>query len=489
MFKISISILSSVIIQIPGFLLSAQNNYVQSIKPNIVLIFADDMGYGDIGYYGAIQFTTPNLDNLANQGIRFTNFYVSHAVCSASRAALLTGCYANRVGIHGALNPHATTGLNPNEETIAELLKEQGYNTAAIGKWHLGHHQEFLPLQHGFDEYLGLPYSNDMWPVYYDNTRDIPPGYERKLTFPELPLIKNNEKVREIKTIKDQDELTTIYTESAVDFIQRNKDNPFFLYFAHSMPHVPLAVSEKFRGKSKQGLYGDVIMEIDWSVGEIIRILEKHNLTDNTLIMFISDNGPWLNFGDHAGSAGGLREGKGTSFEGGQRVPAIMKWPAKIPRGIVCDKIAATMDILPTISQITEAKLPDQKIDGVNIISLMKGEKSPTPRKTLLYYYGDNELQAVRKDNWKLVFPHRYRSYEGVLPGNEGLPGEYNSKVTDLELYDLRRDPGERYNVIEQNQKVVSELKTLAKQARDDLGDSLTGNEGKNRREPGRISN
>lgn len=479
---ISIFLLLSII-----FCTSQTSETGKNNSPNIILIYADDMGYGDIGSYGATQISTPNLDNLATQGIRFTNFYVSHAVCSASRAALLTGCYANRVGIHGALNPHATTGLNPNEETIAELLKEQGYNTAAIGKWHLGHHLEFLPLQHGFDEYLGLPYSNDMWPVYYDNTRDIPPGYERKLTFPELLLIKNNEKVREIKTIKDQDELTTIYTEAAVDFIQRNKDNPFFLYFAHSMPHVPLAVSKKFRGKSKQGLYGDVIMEMDWSVGEIVKALEETGLTENTLVMFISDNGPWLNFGDHAGSAGGLREGKGTSFEGGQRVPAIMKWPAGISEGIVCDKIAATMDILPTISNITGAKLPDQKIDGVSIISLMKGEESANPRKTLLYYYGNNELQAIRKDNWKLIFPHRHRSYLGVLPGISGLPGKYNNNTTVLELYDLRRDPGERYNVINQYPHIVTELKEIAKQARNDLGDSLTGNEGKNRREPGRI--
>lgn len=458
-------------------------------KPNIVIFFADDMGYGDISCYGATQYKTPNLDKLANQGIRFSNFYVSHAICSASRAALLTGCYANRVGIHGALNPHAKIGLNPNEETIAELLKEQGYSTAAIGKWHLGHHHEFLPLQHGFDEYLGLPYSNDMWPVYYDNTRDIPSEYERKLTFPELPLIKNNKKIREVRTIGDQDELTTIYTEAAVDFIQRKKDSPFFLYFAHSMPHVPLAVSDKFRGKSKQGLYGDVIMEMDWSVGEIIRTLEQNNLTENTVVMFISDNGPWLNFGNHAGSAGGLREGKATSFEGGQRVPAIMKWPAVIPKGIVCEKIAATMDVLPTISEITGAKLPVQKIDGVNIISLMKGEENANPRETFFYYYGKNELQAIRKDNWKLIFPHRYRSYEEVLPGNGGLPGEYNKKETSLELYDLRRDPGERYNVIDQHPIIVSELKVIAEQVRNDLGDSLTGKKGTNRREPGRIDN
>ncbi len=454
-------------------------------KPNIVLILTDDMGYGDLVSNGAIQTETPHLNKLANQGIRFTNFYVSHAICSASRAALLTGSYANRVGIYGALNPHASIGLNPEEETIAEILRKQGYNTAAVGKWHLGHHHKFMPLQHGFDEFLGLPYSNDMWPLYYDNTRIIPQDYERKSTFPELPLIKNNKKIREIKTIGDQDELTTIYTEAAVDFIQRNKDNPFFLYFAHSMPHVPLAVSDKFRGKSNQGLYGDVIMEIDWSVGEIVNALKKYSLADNTLIIFISDNGPSLSFGDHAGSAGGLREGKGTSFEGGQRVPAIMKWPNIIPKGKISNKMAATMDILPTLTAITGGQLPEKKIDGVNIFSLLKNEPGANPRDKLLYYYGNNQLEAVRVDNWKLIFPHNHRSYEDAIPGTGGLPGERNRRTTKLELYDLRRDPGERYNVIDQFPDIVKKLQKVAEKARDDLGDSLSGNEGKNRREPG----
>lgn len=465
-----------------GFATSGKNNL-----PNIVLIFADDMGYGDLSCFGASQYKTPNLDHMANQGMRFTNFYVSHAVCSASRAALLTGCYANRVGIHGALNPKATTGLNPEEETIAEILKKQGYKTAAVGKWHLGHHQEFLPLQQGFDEYLGLPYSNDMWPVYYDGTRNIPPSYERKLGFPELPLIKNNEKIRELKNMKDQDELTTLYTETAVDFIGRNKDNPFFLYLAHSMPHVPLAVSDKFKGKSEQGLYGDVMMEIDWSVGEIVKAIEENGLADNTLIIFTSDNGPWLNFGNHAGSSGGLREGKGTSFEGGQRVPSVMKWPGVIPEGIVCNKMAATIDILPTLVAITGAPLPEKKIDGVNILSLMKKEPNANPRKILYYYYGNNQLEAVRKDNWKMVFPHNHRSYLGVVPGIDGFPGETNKVTSGLELYDLRRDPGERYNVIKQYPEMVIELQNIAEEAREDLGDSLNGQLGKNRREPGKI--
>ena len=455
--------------------------------PNIIIILADDMGYGDLACYGAIQYATPNLDKLASQGLRFTQFYVGQAVCSASRAALLTGCYPNRIGINGALNPNAEIGLNAEEVTIAELVKERNYKTAVIGKWHLGHHLKFLPLQHGFDEYLGLPYSNDMWPLYYDNTRNIPEEYKRKLTFPELPLIKDNKIIRELKTIDDQAELTTIYTEAAISFIKRNKDDSFLLYLAHSMPHVPLAVSSKFKGKSKQGLYGDVIMEIDWSVGQILKTLDENNLTDNTLIIFTSDNGPWLNFGNHAGSTAGLREGKGTSFEGGQRVPCIMKWPNVIPKGVICNKIASTIDILPTLAEITEVPLPKEKIDGISILSLMKGDENSNPREFFYYYYGNNQLEGVLKDGWKLIFPHEHRTYEENIPGRNGLPGKLTTKSSTLELYDLRRDPGERYNVIESYPEIVKELYIIADDARNDIGDKLTNITGKNRREPGKI--
>ncbi|MGD9558220.1 MAG: sulfatase [Mangrovibacterium sp.] len=456
-------------------------------QPNIVLIYIDDMGYGDLSCFGATQYKTPNLDRMASQGMRFTNFYVSQAVCSASRAGLLTGCYSNRVGITGALMPTAKIGLNPAEETIAEVLKKQKYRTAAIGKWHLGHHREFLPLQQGFDEYTGLPYSNDMWPVFYDGTRNVAQAYSRKLAYPELPLIKGNDKVRELKTLDDQSELTTLYTETAVDFIKRNKSNPFFLYLAHSMCHVPLAVSDKFKGKSEQGLLGDVLMEIDWSVGEILKTLEQTGLSGNTLVIFASDNGPWLNFGNHAGSTGGLRQGKGTSFEGGQRVPCLMKWPGVIPEGVICNKLAATIDILPTLAAITGAPLPEKQIDGVNILPLMKGDSGAEPRQYLYYYYQKNSLEAVRKGNWKLVLPHKYRSYEGVMPGKDGYPGEYAQAETTLALYDMRRDPGERYDVKEFYPEVVEELMKLVEQAREDLGDDLTGRPGKNRREPGKT--
>ncbi|MFC1661229.1 sulfatase-like hydrolase/transferase, partial [Gemmatimonadota bacterium] len=291
---------------------------ISSSRPNVVLIFTDDQGYADVGVFGARGFLTPNLDRLAAEGMRFTDFYASQAVCSASRASLLTGCYAERVSILGALSPGAEVGLHPDEVTIAEMLKPLGYATAMFGKWHLGHNREFLPLQHGFDEYLGVPYSNDMWPVEYDGT---PAKGGNKASYPPLPLVEGNETVETLLDMEGQDRLTTRYTERAVSFIERHVGEPFFLYLAHSMPHVPLGVSDKYRGQSAQGKYGDVIEEIDWSVGQVLEALDRHGLSQNTLVIFTSDNGPWLNFGNHAGSAGPLREGKGTAFEGGPRVP------------------------------------------------------------------------------------------------------------------------------------------------------------------------
>jgi arylsulfatase A-like enzyme len=458
-------------------------------NPNIILIFMDDMGYGDLSCYGATQYKTPNLDKLASQGIRFTNFVSAQAVCSASRAGIMTGCYPNRVGISGALFPDAKIGLNPSEETIAEVLKKQDYKTAAIGKWHLGHLREFLPLQQGFDEYLGLPYSNDMWPVNYDGTIITAEKNNRKFNFPPLPLIDGNEKIREIKTLEDQSELTTIYTERAVRFITENKKGSFFLYLAHSMPHVPLAVSGKFKGKSEQGMYGDVIMEIDWSVGEIMKALERNGLDENTLVIFTSDNGPWLNFGNHAGSTAGLREGKGSSFEGGQRVPCLMKWPGQIPEGTICNKLASTIDLLPTFAAITNSPLPTKKIDGVNLLPLLLGDEKANPRESFLYYYRKNSLEAVRKGNWKLVLNHPGRTYIGFRPGSDGLPGGTNENFSFEEgLFDLRRDPGERYDVKEFYPEVVAELKKLADEARSDLGDDLLNIQGQGRREPGQIA-
>ena len=332
----------------------------------------DDLGYGDIMPFGSINYETPHINKLAQEGMLFTNFYSVQAVCSASRAALLTGCYSNRIGISGALMPYSTVGLHKNEITIAELLKEKGYATSIFGKWHLGFQEKFLPLNHGFDTFLGLPYSNDMWPVDFDGNQISDTTNWKKKSYPQLPLIKDFKKIDEIRTLEDQAKLTTLYTEKSVEFINNNKNNPFFLYIPHSMPHVPIAVSNKFRGKSSQGLYGDLMMEIDWSVGEIVKTLKENNLEENTLVIFTSDNGPWLNFGNHAGSTGGLREGKGTSFEGGQRVPTIMKWPKVISAGSISNKIAATIDILPTIANIVSSNLPKHKIDGVDISPILE---------------------------------------------------------------------------------------------------------------------
>ncbi|AXE21670.1 arylsulfatase [Runella rosea] len=457
-------------------------------QPNIILIFMDDLGYGDLSCYGALQYRTPNLDKLAGEGVRFTNFLAAQAVCSASRAALMTGCYPNRVGISGALFPNAKVGLNPDETTIAELLKEKGYATGMFGKWHLGDRPEFLPNKQGFDEYVGLPYSNDMWPVHYDGTAITNTSDNRKKNFPFLPLLHNNDTLQEIKTLDDQAKLTGIYTERAVNFIKQHKKSPFFVYLPHSMPHVPIAASAKFKGKSKQGTYGDVLMEIDWSVGEIMKALKENGLDKNTVVIFTSDNGPWLNYGNHAGSSGGLREGKGNSFEGGQRVPCIVRWKGVTPEGLVCNKLTSTIDLLPTIATICGTKLPAKKIDGVDILPLLKGDMEATPRKYFYYYYRRNNLEAVRRDDWKLVLPHEGRTYEGQIPGNDGFPGKAPENTPfPLALYDLRRDPAERYDVKEIYPEILAELQKVAEEAREDLGDDLLKRTGKNVRMSGRV--
>ncbi|MBN2862015.1 MAG: sulfatase [Bacteroidales bacterium] len=459
------------------------------VSPNIILILMDDMGYGDIGRTGANRYDTPNLNRLANQGMQFTRFYCPQAVSSASRAGLLTGCYPNRIGITGALFPWSAIGINAEETTLAEMLKTHDYYTGIIGKWHLGHQQEFLPLQHGFDYYYGLPYSNDMWPVDFDGVpihlRDT---LNYLMRFPILPLMEGNEKVGEVRSLADQDKLTTDYTERAVRFIEDHKKEQFFLYLPHSMVHIPLGASEKFKGKSKQGLFGDVMMEVDWSVGVLMETLEKNGLDKNTLIIFTSDNGPWLNFGNHAGSTGGLREGKSTSWEGGQRVPCIMRWPGVIPAGEICNQLASSIDIFPTLAAITGAELPQNKIDGVNIMPLMLGDKEAEPRKEFYYYYQQNSLEAVQLDSWKLVLPHRGRTYRGVNPGNDGWPGPTGTEIIEApELYDLRRDPGEWYDVAQLYPEKVEELNALAEKAREDLGDDLTKSPGANRRRPGSV--
>ncbi len=451
--------------------------------PNIVLIFVDDQGYADLSCYGAIGFKTPNIDKLAEDGIRFTSFYVSEAVCSASRASLLTGCYAQRVGIRGALNPVSLAGLNRNETTIASALKKHGYATKIIGKWHLGSHPEFSPLNYGFDEYYGLLYSNDMWPVGFDGT----PAEEGFISlYPPLYLMEDTIRVKEIKTLDDQAELTTRYTEKALDFIERNKTNPFFLYLPYSMVHVPLGVSSKFKGQSEQGKFGDVMMEVDWSVGQIEQKLEELGLSENTLIIYTSDNGPWLNFGNHAGSALPLRGGKGNDREGGVRVPGIIKWPGNIQAGRESDALVTTMDILPTILEIVGDTLPKRKIDGVSVLNLLKSDSANSPRD-IFYYYYEGALSGVRKGDWKLVLPHEFRSYEGVEPGMDGFPGPYSKGVAELSLYNLKNDIGEKTNVVVQHPDIVEELLVLVDSARNSLGDKIAVIEGNEVREPGRV--
>ena len=443
--------------------------------PNVVIMFMDDMGYADIGPFGAKGYPTPNLDQMADEGRKFTDFYVTQAVCSASRAGLLTGCYNVRVGIMGALGPQSTIGINPKEVTIAEICKQKGYATACYGKWHLGHLKKFLPMQHGFDDYFGLPYSNDMWP-YHPGVLHLPMK-ERVKRWPNLPLIDGNEVVNPAVTGKDQEQLTTQYTERAVSFIEKNKEKPFFVYIPHSMVHVPLYVSDKFKGKSKAGLFGDVMMEVDWSVGQIMKALRRHNLEKDTLFVFTSDNGPWLNYGDHAGSAAPLREGKGTMFDGGCKEPTLAWWPGTIPANSVCREPAMTIDLLPTIAGLIGAELPKHRIDGKDIRPLFTDDEAKSPQEAYYMYYG-NQLQAVRQGKWKLHFPHGYRTMAGKPGGTGGIPTRYSQAKIGLSLFDLEKDVGESKDLSKKHPDVVKRLSAL--------GDSFNKDLAKSKRAPGR---
>jgi arylsulfatase A len=309
--------------------------------PNIVILFADDLGYGDLSCYAGKPGATPHLDRAAAEGTRWTSFLVSQPVCSASRTSLLTGCYANRLGIHGALGPDARHGLHPDETTIADMVKSKGYATACFGKWHLGHHPQFLPTRHGFDHFWGIPYSNDMWPRH----PEVPKGY------PPLPTFENERVVIRDTNPEDQSRMTGEITARALDFIRRNRRRPFFLYMPFPMPHVPLFPGKRFVGSTGHGRYADVLREIDASAGAVRAELAKWGLAEDTLFVFTSDNGPWLSYGDHAGSSGGLREGKGTVWEGGIRVPFVACRPGVIPGGTTCDQTAMTIDLLPTIAR------------------------------------------------------------------------------------------------------------------------------------------
>jgi arylsulfatase A len=443
----------------------------ESRLPNIVLIFADDLGYGDLSCYGRREYQTPHLDRLAREGMRFTDFHVAAAVCSASRAALLTGCYPQRVGILGALGPNSKQGIHADEVLLPELLKRQGYATAIYGKWHLGSREPFLPTAHGFDDYFGLPYSNDMWPFH-----------PAAAGFPALPLM---EGTKTLHLNPDQTKLTQWYTERAVRFIEKNQNSPFFLYVPHSMPHVPLFVGYDHYGKTGAGLYGDVIAEIDGSVGKILDTLERLKLADSTLVLFTSDNGPWLAYGNHAGSRGKLREGKGTTFEGGMRVPMIARWPGVVPPGRTCDELCSTLDMLPTFAAMAGTAAPnDRQIDGHDIGSLLRGEEGAKSPYEAFYYYWDYRLDAVRSGPWKLHFPHAFPSLSGEA-GRDGKPAGIAEGRIEQSLFHLGDDPGETRNVIDEHPEVVQRLEDIAAAARDDLGDAHRMMLGKNRRPAG----
>ncbi len=450
-------------------------------KPNFVLIFTDDQGYADVGCFGAEGFKTPNLDRMANQGMQFTDFYVASPVCCPSRAALMTGCYPQRIEMFQNINPPDNVGLNPKEKTIPEVLKKQGYKSGCFGKWHLGHRKPFLPTSQGFDEYWGIPYSHDMKP---QSVKIYPQWAHIIEKYPDLPLM-HDEKV--IERDPDPAKLTTFYTEKAINFIEKNKDEPFFVYLPHSLPHVPLGVSDKFKGKSKKGIYGDVIMEIDWSVGQINKKLKELGLEENTLVVFTSDNGPWMVFGEHAGSADPLRGEKNTTFEGGQRVPCIMKWPAGIPEGKLCDEPVCTIDILPTFAKLANAELPEHKIDGKDISSLMLDKQDSENPYEAIYFYRNRELQAVRSGKWKLHFPHKY--FKTKRPGKDGFHGDYEVKsLKKPALYNLEKDPSESDNVADKHPEVVRNLKKLADKMGKQVGDSAMGIKGSEVRKVGALT-
>ena len=413
--------------------------------PNIILILADDMGYGDIGPFGSTLNRTPNLDEMAKEGMKLTSFYAA-PVCSASRAQILTGCYAPRVSIPGVLPPASRKGLNPSENTVASLLKAQGYATMIIGKWHLGDQPGFLPLQHGFEHYLGLPYSNDML-----ETAAV-------TGVPVVPLIQDN-KVIELITDPEEDLLTERYTDAAVKFITENRDHPFFLYFAHCAVHVPLHPGKKFQGKSANGKFGDWVEETDWSVGQVLDTLRNLKLDSNTLVIFTSDNGPWLIKGKDAGTAAPLRGGKFTTWEGGEREPFVAWWPGHIPAGVVRDTVAANIDFLPTFVSLAGGSVPARpEIDGTNMSPLLLGQATDMP-DDVFFYYNYNNLDAVREGPWKLALRPQMEVVKYHGAGGQTFPPD--AATSAPRLYNLDHDIGEKTNVAAQNPDVVARLTVL----------------------------
>lgn len=461
--------------------------------PNIVLIVADDLGYGDLSCQGSRSIRTPNIDAFAREGTRFTNFCVAQPVCTASRAALMSGCYPNRIGMAGALNHTSLTGIHPDEMLLPELLKARGYATAHFGKWHLGTRPEFYPTRHGFDTWAGIPYSNDNGPLH-PTIRGIP----------SLPFIVNDTVVEKDP---DQSLFTRRLTDMATDFIRKNKSRPFFLYLPHIMPHVPIYASEKFSKSTGHGLYADVVEELDAGIGEVLGSIRDAGINGDTLVMFLSDNGPFLSYGNHAGSAGPFREGKLTTFEGGVRVPFIVRWPGHVPSGRVDHRFFTGLDLLPSLGAIAGTPTPKSRIDGLDLSRVLLGNPDAVAREEFAYYSG-GELHAVRKGRWKLHLPHPYLAVDG-LPGRDGKPANhanmkpvaieesgirgiasrhgYKVEQLPLSLYDLESDPGESRNVAGDQPAIVAELERLASRCRADLGDTLAGARGSGNRPAGKA--
>ena len=445
-------------------------------NPNIVFILTDDLAYADLSSYGSEYIKTPNLDKMADEGLKMTSYYAAQAVCSASRAAILTGCYPNRLGISGAFGPKSKSGINPDEYLLSEMLNDNNYKTGVFGKWHLGDAEKFMPTNHGFDEFYGILFSNDMWPFHPERPENYPN---------DLMLYKND---KPIQALIDQSDLTKNITDESIRFIEENKDNQFFLYIAHPQPHVPLFVSKEFNGLTGEGLFADVITEIDFSVGRVLEALEKNNLTENTIVIFTSDNGPWLSYGDHAGSTGIFREGKGTAWEGGQRVPCIIKYPKEIEAGITIDEPVMGIDWMPTFANLTGSKLSENKIDGKNIWPLITQKEKKSPHDELYFYYRQNELHAVRSGDWKLYFPRTYRTLNGKKGGINGMPVKYQiNEVFENELYNLKDDPRELVNLYSENSDLAKKLESQGEKARNELGDKLTNRTGSGVRKIGMI--